>query len=101
MTATIATDFQRFTKQVGFQDRSSILENLLSTNCQDILLANFISALDKRLAAKNSEHFVETLQQHNISDRDISVSFDVERLFTDVPINEVLAIIKKLAPAEL
>ncbi|GJQ69431.1 hypothetical protein Trydic_g6546 [Trypoxylus dichotomus] len=44
---------------------------------------------------KNSEHFIEILQQHEITKEDLLVSFDVESLFTNVPVEETLEIIKQ------
>ncbi|GJQ69878.1 hypothetical protein Trydic_g22423 [Trypoxylus dichotomus] len=44
---------------------------------------------------KNSEHFIEIPQQHEITKEDLLVSFDVESLFTNVPVEETLEIIKQ------
>lgn len=49
---------------------------------------------------KNSEHFADISQQHNITDNFL-VSFDVESLFTNVPVDEALKVIMQLAPTEL
>ncbi|XP_046393718.1 uncharacterized protein LOC124161442 [Ischnura elegans] len=45
---------------------------------------------------KNSAHFVEILQGVTMEDKDIMVSFDVESLFTNVPIDDSLEIIRGL-----
>ncbi|GJQ66008.1 hypothetical protein Trydic_g4100 [Trypoxylus dichotomus] len=44
---------------------------------------------------KNSEHFIEILQRHEITKEDLLISFDVESLFTNVPVEETLDIIKQ------
>ncbi|GJQ73674.1 hypothetical protein Trydic_g14012 [Trypoxylus dichotomus] len=44
---------------------------------------------------KNSEHVIEILQQHEITKEDLLVSFDVESLLTNVPVEETLEIIKQ------
>ncbi|GJQ83926.1 hypothetical protein Trydic_g8666 [Trypoxylus dichotomus] len=43
---------------------------------------------------KNSEHFIEILQ-HKITNEDLLVSFDVESLFTNVPVEQTLEIVKQ------
>jgi hypothetical protein len=42
---------------------------------------------------KNSGHFVQLLKSVNLQPSDILVSFDVVRLFTNVPVNEALQVI--------
>ncbi|GJQ83520.1 hypothetical protein Trydic_g15987 [Trypoxylus dichotomus] len=44
---------------------------------------------------RNSEHFIEILQQHEITKQDLLRSFDVESLFTNVSVEETLKIIKR------
>ncbi|GJQ70385.1 hypothetical protein Trydic_g10070 [Trypoxylus dichotomus] len=44
---------------------------------------------------KNSEHFIEIPQQHEVTKEYLLVSFDVESLFTNVPVEETLEIIKQ------
>ncbi|GJQ76269.1 hypothetical protein Trydic_g2000 [Trypoxylus dichotomus] len=44
---------------------------------------------------RNSEHFIEILQQQEITKEDLLVSFDVKSLFTYVPVEETLEIIKQ------
>jgi hypothetical protein len=43
---------------------------------------------------KNSEDFIKTIQDINLQKEDCLVSFDVVSLFTNVPVEEVLQIIK-------
>jgi hypothetical protein len=43
---------------------------------------------------KNSDHFIQLLKPIELQDQDILVSFDVVSLFTNVPIEESLQIIK-------
>lgn len=42
----------------------------------------------------NTKHFVEMTKNMQISDTDMLVSFDVESLFTNIPVNETLSIIE-------
>ncbi|GJQ78135.1 hypothetical protein Trydic_g2472 [Trypoxylus dichotomus] len=44
---------------------------------------------------KDSENFIKILQQHEITNEDLLVSFDVESLFTNLPVEETLEIIKQ------
>jgi hypothetical protein len=44
--------------------------------------------------SKNSEHFLQLLKPVNVCESDILVSFDVVSLFTEVPVEEVLNIIR-------
>ncbi|GJQ67702.1 hypothetical protein Trydic_g16525 [Trypoxylus dichotomus] len=44
---------------------------------------------------KNSEHFIDILQQLEITKEDLLVPFDVESLYTNVPKEETLEIIKQ------
>lgn len=44
--------------------------------------------------SKNSEHFLQLLKHVNVCESDILVSFDVVSLFTEVPVEEVLNIIR-------
>ncbi|GJQ79489.1 hypothetical protein Trydic_g16342 [Trypoxylus dichotomus] len=48
-----------------------------------------------KIFVKNSEHFTEILQQHEITKEDLLVSFEVESLFSNVPVEETLEIIKE------
>jgi hypothetical protein len=63
-------------------------------------LAGFIQTTLKPLAGnseatvKNSDHFIQLLKPIELQDQDILVSFDVVSLFTNVPIEESLQIIK-------
>ncbi|XP_052739858.1 uncharacterized protein LOC112042946 isoform X2 [Bicyclus anynana] len=43
---------------------------------------------------KDSKHFVRIIKNEIISDSEIMVSFDVESLFTNVPVEEVISLIK-------
>lgn len=43
----------------------------------------------------NSKHFVGLTEDMNVTDNDRLVSFDVESLFTNIPVNETLHIIEK------
>ena len=45
---------------------------------------------------KNSKEFSEFIRAHTIQEDEIMVSFDVEALYTNVPIDDALAIIKEL-----
>ena len=45
---------------------------------------------------KNSKEFSEFIQAHTIEEDEIMVSFDVEALYTNVPIEDALVIIKEL-----
>ena len=45
---------------------------------------------------KNSKEFSEFIRAHTIEEDEIMVSFDVEALYTNVPIDDALAIIKEL-----
>ena len=45
---------------------------------------------------KNSKEFSEFIRTHTIEEDEIMVSFDVETLCTNVPIDDALAIIKEL-----
>ena len=45
---------------------------------------------------KNSKKFSEFIRAHTIEEHEIMVSFDVEALYTNVPIEDALVIIKKL-----
>ena len=45
---------------------------------------------------KNSTEFSEFIRAHTIEEDEIMVSFDVEALYTNVPIDDALAIIKEL-----
>ncbi|XP_063969468.1 uncharacterized protein LOC135157522 [Lytechinus pictus] len=42
---------------------------------------------------RNSKHFVEQICQMNVSNSDLLISFDVESLFTSVPVKDACAII--------
>lgn len=42
----------------------------------------------------NTKHFVEITKEMQITDTDMLVSFDVESLFTNIPVNETLTIIE-------
>ena len=42
---------------------------------------------------KNSTHFVQLVEDIEINDRDLLVSFDVSSLFIKVPINEAMQIV--------
>jgi hypothetical protein len=63
-------------------------------------LAGFIQTILKPLAGnseasvKNSDHFIQLLKPIELQDQDILFSFDVVSLFTNVPIEESLQIIK-------
>ncbi|KAG5891991.1 hypothetical protein JTB14_007739 [Gonioctena quinquepunctata] len=46
-------------------------------------------------ALLNTPHFLEKLDELQIQDGDLLVSFDVESLFTNVPIDKTLEIVKK------
>ncbi|GJQ67890.1 hypothetical protein Trydic_g16650 [Trypoxylus dichotomus] len=48
-----------------------------------------------RSFSNTSTHFIEILQQHEITKEDLLVPFDVESLFTNVPVEETLEIIKQ------
>jgi hypothetical protein len=43
---------------------------------------------------KNTEHFIKSIKDFNFQNEDYLVSFDVVSLFTNVPVEEVLQIIK-------
>jgi hypothetical protein len=43
---------------------------------------------------KNSEHFINIIQEINIQNGDCLVSFDVVSLFANVPVEEVLQVIR-------
>jgi hypothetical protein len=43
---------------------------------------------------KNSEHFIKSIQDINLQNEDCLASFDVIRLFSNVPMGEVLQIIR-------
>ncbi|XP_046407088.1 uncharacterized protein LOC124171582 [Ischnura elegans] len=45
---------------------------------------------------RNSAHFIELIRELRVSDTDMLVSFDVESLFTNIPIEEAVKIIKSL-----
>ena len=45
---------------------------------------------------KNSKEFSKFIRTHTIEEDEIMVSFDVEALYTNVPIDDALAIIKEL-----
>ncbi|GJQ72112.1 hypothetical protein Trydic_g3208 [Trypoxylus dichotomus] len=44
---------------------------------------------------KNSERFIEVLQQQEITKEDLLVSYDVESLFTNAQVKQILEIIKQ------
>jgi hypothetical protein len=56
------------------------------------ILAPLVSNTDSFV--KNSEHFIQLLKDINLRNGDILVSFDVVSLFTNVPVEEVLRVIK-------
>ncbi|KAL0269178.1 UNVERIFIED_CONTAM: hypothetical protein PYX00_006990 [Menopon gallinae] len=43
---------------------------------------------------KNSQHFVQAISEINLTDNDLLVSFDVESLFTNVPIYDTLNLLE-------
>ncbi|XP_046391554.1 uncharacterized protein LOC124159689 [Ischnura elegans] len=45
---------------------------------------------------RNSAHFIELIEELRVSDTDMLVSFDVESLFTNIPIDEAVEITKSL-----
>ncbi|XP_046384847.1 uncharacterized protein LOC124155175 [Ischnura elegans] len=45
---------------------------------------------------RNSAHFIELIKELRVSDTDMLVSFDVESLFTNIPIEEAVEITKSL-----
>ena len=62
-------------------------------------LANILSPLTGKseYTVTNSVHFVSTVSNETILDNEIMVSFDVESLFTNVPIDDaVQAVLQKL-----
>ena len=62
-------------------------------------LANILSPLTGKseYTVTNSDHFVSTVSNETILDNEIMVSFDVESLFTNVPIDAaVQAALQKL-----
>ncbi|KAL9962144.1 hypothetical protein ACROYT_G031222 [Oculina patagonica] len=62
-------------------------------------LSNILSPLTRNwdFAVTNSAHFVSTISSETILDNEIMVSFDVESLFTNVPIDDaVQAALRKL-----
>ena len=58
------------------------------TSCLQTLTENNFSNI------KNSYHFIEILQGIRLQDNDILVSFDVTSLFTNIPIEETISIIR-------
>lgn len=58
-------------------------------------LAQIISPLtgNTETYIQNSTHFIQKIKQMNIEDSDKMISFDVESLFTKVPIKETLKIL--------
>ena len=49
---------------------------------------------------KNSHHFVQMVRREQIEPEETLVSFDVESLFTNVPVEESIAIIKRRLPED-
>jgi len=51
-------------------------------------LANILSSFtgNSNFTVKNSVHFASTIAREKIQDQEIMVSFDVESLFTNIPI---------------
>jgi hypothetical protein len=45
---------------------------------------------------KNSEHFIKLIQDINLQNEDHLVSFDIVSLFTNVPVEEVLHVIRNI-----
>jgi hypothetical protein len=50
---------------------------------------------------RNSAHFIEIIKNIEISTQDLLVSFDVESLFTMVPINETLTLLREHFTSEI
>ena len=57
-------------------------------------LAHILSPLTGQTSSyiKNSAHFVEQIREETINERDQMVSFDVQSLFTKVPIDEAIEV---------
>jgi RNase P/RNase MRP subunit POP5 len=54
----------------------------------------FTGLQDRNLGKKNSEHFLQLIKSVNVRESDKLVSFHVISLFTNVPVEEVLDIIR-------
>jgi hypothetical protein len=54
----------------------------------------YIHWLAENVLSKNSEHFLQLLKPVNVRKSDILASFDVVSLFTEVPVEEFLDIIR-------
>ncbi|GJQ88244.1 hypothetical protein Trydic_g13232 [Trypoxylus dichotomus] len=59
-------------------------------------LANQLKPHGEQMASyvKNADHFIDILAQQHVKSTDMLVSFDVTSLFTQVPINETIDIIR-------
>ena len=70
-----------------------------SPNCYDT--AKHLTSIHQPLVGQsqhninNSNHFVDILSKTTIDDTDMMVSFDVESLFTNVPVTESCRIVKE------
>ncbi|GJQ68044.1 hypothetical protein Trydic_g16760 [Trypoxylus dichotomus] len=73
--------------KVGKQTRDAIKESSIPKEEERRLLPleSRLPRLNTKSFVKNSEHFIEILQQHEIRKEDLLISFDVESLFTNVP----------------
>ncbi|KAJ8919391.1 hypothetical protein NQ315_016484 [Exocentrus adspersus] len=60
-------------------------------------LLNIISPLEGNTlsAVKNTQHFVRIIKEQHVTQQDLLVSFDVTSLFTNVPTNKALDVVKK------
>jgi hypothetical protein len=74
-------------------DQSAVL------GCPCYALAEFLHKILSSLAGsmdtmKNSEHFIEVIQEINLQNEDYLVSFAVISLFTNIPVEEVSQVIR-------
>ena len=68
----------------------------------DMLLVNKFKPLvgHSQSFIKDSSHFIQNIKNMSLRESDIMVSFDVVSLYTKIPVNEVVNIIKELTDEE-
>ena len=87
-------DFQKYTNQISHSDR------LLAPYIPRQLMFRFLAQTLQPLIGKSESHitnstdFIQKIQKIRLRPTDLLVSFDVESLFTQVPIKDTLNIIK-------